>query len=161
MARYSTTTSIYKMLIGLQTSPANNLIIQHFADRVGGQIDGYAGRWYKVSSWDSSTSTPQLILQISDSIVSHLVMRSKFIQDGQNKNKWVDDLAEKSYEDLEKIRKQELILLDSTGSEVARADRGSLIESTREQYTPVFDLDSSTSWGVDSDLVDTIENDRL
>ncbi len=160
MARYSTTTSIYQMLPGLPTSTANDTLIQQYADRVGGLVDGYVGRWYKTSEWTTTASTPQIVLQISDGLVAMHTMRSKFTRDAQNRNEWVDDLGNQAIKDLEGIRDQKLIVLDSTGSESSRAVTATLVEATRETYTPVFDLDADTGWSVDVDLLDDISSDR-
>lgn len=160
MPRYSTITSIYQMLPGLPTSTANDSLMQQYADRVSGLIDGYVGRWYAVSGWTTASATPQIIQQISDNLIAMNTMRSKFTKDAQNKNEWVEDLGSQALKDLEAIRDQKLIVLGSTGSEAARASNAALIEATHESYTPIFDVDSDTGWGVDADLLDDIAADR-
>lgn len=160
MARYSTTTSIYQMLPGLSTSTSNDALIQQYADRVAGLVDGYVGRWYSVGGWTTSSATPQIVLQISDSLVAQAVMRSRFTKDGQNRNEWVEDLGRQAVKDLEAIRDQKLIVLGSTGSEASRADTATLISGTHREYTPIFDIDADTAWAVDIDLADDIADDR-
>lgn len=160
MARYSTVTSIYTMLPGLATSTAyTNLITQH-ANRVGGLIEGYVGRWYKFSSWTTSAATPQIIQQISDAKTAQLTMRSIFTKDGQNRNEWVNELAEQAQKDLEAINSQKLMVFDSDGSESSRQASASFVTATRKDYTPVFDMDKETGWGVDDDLLDKIDSER-
>ncbi|MDI6756440.1 MAG: hypothetical protein QME32_00290 [Endomicrobiia bacterium] len=148
------------MLPGLTTSTSSDALIQQYADRVAGLVDGYAGRWYDVGDWTTSSSTPQIILQISDSLVAQAVMRSRFTKDGQNRNEWVEDLGRQAIKDLEAIRDQKLIVLDSTGGEAGRASTAPLVEGTRENYTPVFDIDADTAWTIDSDLSDDIADER-
>lgn len=160
MGRYSTATSIYRMLKGVPSTTANTQLIQQVADRASGIIDGYVGRWYSVAGWTSSSSTPQIIQSISDRLVAQQTMRYLFTKDGQNKNEWVEELGAQAREDLQAIMKQDLIVLDSTGTEATRASTAPLIEGTREQYTPVFDLDDESAWTVDSDLTDDISSDR-
>lgn len=160
MPRYSTTTSIYTMLPGLPTSTANDSLIQQHADRAGGQIDAYVGRWYDVSGWTTSATTPQSVQMWSDAITAMLSMRSRFTQDAQNKNEWVSDLAEQAYKDLKMVADQELVIMDSTGTESGRAATAVLVEATREQYTPIFDIDRDLNWKEDPDLLDDISSDR-
>lgn len=160
MPRYSTSTSIYTTLPGLLTSTANTTLIQQHADRVSGIVDGYVGRWYSVSGWTAASVTPQIVQHISDSITRQLTMQSLFTQDGQNKNEWVNTLADQAWKDLKAISGQELIILESDGSEADRASAGALVEATRENFTPIFDVDTDTSWAVDSDLTDSMSDDR-
>lgn len=148
------------MIPGLPSSIANDTLIQQFGDRIGGLIDSYVGRWYNVASWTTASSTPQVVLQISDSLVAMWIMRSRFTKDAQNKNDWVEDLGNQAIKDLEAIRDQKLIVLDSVGSEVSRATTAPLVEATRETYTPIFDVDSDTGWAVDGDLLDDIADER-
>ena len=160
MARYSTSTSIYTMLPGLPNTTTTTTLIQQHADRISGTIEGYVGRWYAVSAWTSASTTPQIIQDISDAITAQKTMRSIFTKDAQNRNDWVNDLAEQAVDDLKAINEQKLMVFDSTGAEASRQPSGAFVSSTRGTYTPIFDLDSDTSWGTDSDLRDQIESER-
>lgn len=160
MPRYSTTTSIYTMLPGLVATSTNDSLIQQHADRVGGMIDSYVGRWYAVSGWTTASSTPQSVQLWSDALTAQLTMRSKFTADGQNKNEWVKELADQAIKDLEGIRDRELIIIDSTGTEASLATVSALVTATRHRYTPIFDVDSELNWKVDPDLKTQIESER-
>lgn len=160
MGRYSTTTSIYRMLPGLNDSPSSDLLIRQHADRVGGIIDSYVGRWYAVSGWTAASATPQQIQAYSDAITAELTMRSVYTQDGQNQNAWVTALSDRAWADLKLIQEQKLLVMDSDGTEADLSARGAFVSGSHSAYTPVFDMDAPESWAVDADLTRDIGADR-
>lgn len=148
------------MLPGLNNTSQNDQLISQYADRSGGIIDGYVGTWYDISLWTTAAGTPQMVLQISDALTAQMTMRSLFTRDGQNKNDWIKEIAEQAIKDLEGIKKREIRLYDSSGSEATRRASGNFVTSTRAAYKPVFDMDSDLSWKIDTDLLDKISGDR-
>lgn len=155
---YSTSTSIYTMLPGLNTSAANDAIINQYKDRVKGKIDNFIIGLYDPSGWTSASSTPPGITQISDAIIAMWIMRSLFTRDGQNKNDWVEELGKMAIMDLKKIASGELKLADNSGKRVNTSIQ--MIESTTEDYHPVFDIDEPEDWTLDSDQLEDISDDR-
>lgn len=155
---YSTSTSIYTMLPGLNTSAANTAIIDQYKDRVAGKIDNFVIGLYDPSGWTSQSTTPPGIIQISDAIVAMWTMRSLFTRDGQNKNDWVEELGKMAGMDLKKIASGELKLADNNSKRIKMAIQ--LVESTTEDYSPTFNLDSSENWETDPDQLDAISDDR-
>ena len=154
---YSTSTSIYTMLPGLSTSAANTAIIDQYITRVAGKIDGYVINRYSPAGWTSAASTPPGIIQISDAITSMWTMRSLYTRDGQNINEWVAELGEQALKDLDKISSGEISLANSSSE---REGINTQVESTTEDYTPIFDIDESENWIEDPDQLDDISNDR-
>lgn len=155
---YSTITSIFIMLPGVKNNSITTSIISQYNNRIGGKIDAYVFNRYDPTGWTSAASTPQLIQHISDALVAKNSMKSLFTQDGQNKNEWVNDLAKEALEDLEKIRAGELPIT-LNGAEVS--GRTVEIDATREEFTPVFDMDGDLSHAVDPDLISSISDDRI
>lgn len=155
--RYSTNTSIYTMLTGLTNNSTTTGVINHHIIRVSGKIDSYVFRRYNPSGWTSLSSIPQIIQQISDALVAQYTMRSLFTRDAQNKNDWVEELAKEAKEDLEKIRNGNLPITLNQSEESTET----LIDSTRKGYTPVFDMDEVINSTIDSDLLDSIADDRI
>jgi len=135
-------------------------MIRLHADRIGGLIDSYVGKKYDVSGWTSSSSTPQIIQSISDRLVSQYTMRSVFTQEGQNVNEWVNELADTAMDELKSIASGDMVILDSNGSEASKPSRANSIRGNRKDYTPVFDVDKDTSWSMDGDLNDAIQDSR-
>lgn len=160
MSRYTTDTSIYLMLPGILSSTANNSLISLYVDTVGGVVDSYVGRWYQVTGWTSPTTIPGAVIDASNALVTARTMRSIYTKDAQNKNEWVDDWEKRAYTFLEGVRDQELIILGPAGTESPKATTATLVEATREDFTPIFDIDSDLSWKEDSDLLDEIAGER-
>lgn len=155
---YSTNTSIYTILPGLtNNSTTTDIINQHIA-RIAGKIDSYVIGRYNTVGWTSASSTPQIIQQISDALVTKWTMKSLFTRDGQNRNEWVEEFAKEAKEDLEKISKGELAVTLNGAEESESAS--SQIDSTRKDYTPIFDVDSDLDHAIDNDLLDDIGDDR-
>lgn len=161
MPRYSTTTSIYTMLPGIASTGPRDALITQNANRVGGIIDSYVGRWYKISNWTTTATTPPVIQEISDALTAEKTMRSLYTKDGANKNEWVEEQAKQAWSTLKAISKQELMVFDSDGSESERQPSGAFIQSTHGDYTPIFDVDTDTAWKVDSDREDDISDARM
>ena len=159
--RYSTFTSIYVMLPGINKTNPNDILIQQHADRISGKINSYVGRCYNVSGWTTAALTPQAIQLWSDALTAQLTMRSKFTSDGQNRNEWVNELAKDALEDLEKVREKDLKIFNSDGTEATLVSGSSSVQSTRKDFTPIFDVDKDINWVVDPDLIDSIADDRL
>ena len=154
---YSTNTSIYTMLPGLNTSAANTAIINQYITRVAGKIDNYVLNLYNPSGWTTAASTPPGIIQISDALVAMWSMRSLYTRDGLNINDWVADLGEQALKDLEKIANGEISLADNSSK---RVSINTQVESSTEDYMPIFNLDESENWEIDSDQLDDIADDR-
>lgn len=160
MSRYTTDTSIYMMLPGIASSTANNSLISMFVDTVSGEIDSYVGRWYEVTGWTSPSTIPGAVIRACNSLVVAQTMRSLYTKDAQNKNEWVDDQEKRAYQWMEGVRDQKIVILGPAGSESTRAATAKLVESTRENFTPIFDLDRDLNWGEDQDLMDEIAGER-
>jgi len=154
---YSTSTSIYTMLPGLTNNSATTAIINQYNTRVKGKIGNYVIGLYTPANWSNAASTPPGIIQISDSIIAMWTMRSLFTRDGQNVNNWVAELGKQALEDLKKIADGEITLVNNSGGlETTKTQ----IQSSSEDYTPIFDLDEPEDWIIDTDQLDTISDDR-
>ena len=157
MMRFSTSTSIYQILIGIQDNAANDALIEKMMDNVGGKVAMYCGGRYTVSDWTTEALTPQAITQISDALISMHVMRSLFTQDAQNQNKWVTELGEQALKDLAAISKGEVFLTDNDGARLSNANQ---IKSTTESYHNTFDEGNPLSWIEDSDKLDDLADEK-
>jgi len=61
---------------------------------------------------------------------------------------------------LESISEGKIALTLTNGSEVVQASTTSLVASVHKDHAPIFDLDASTEWAVDSDRLEAVSNDR-
>lgn len=157
MSRYSTITSIFLHLPGLDQNNSNTSdIINKHVNNVAGKIDSYVSQKYDVTGWTSASSTPEIIKGISDALSSKRVMMSLFIQDGQNKNAWIKELAKEALEDLHKIADGELVITLNGDEEPTDSE----VKSNRENFTPVFAMDDPLNQDVDPDLLDEINSER-
>ena len=160
---YSTYTSILLILPGLpQTSTAEGYtetvsIIQSHQSRADSIIDSKCARRYSVPF----ATTPTLIQTISEDLTSYFAYRSFFTQDNQNKNEYYEEIAKNALELLEEIRAGKIDLVDSSGNVVdERATTDSELIDTSTDYQSFFDIDSTTSWGFNSDEIDSVGDNR-
>ena len=102
------------------------------------------------------STTPPLIATLSDELVIYLMKRALNPGGGE-----LDDTTIYTYkeagEDLIKISKGEISLLDDGGNLIATKET---ISSTTEDYAPIFDLDATEDHAIDSDRLGAIEDAR-
>ena len=162
---YSTNTTITLLLPGLpQTTTATGhsatiaVIDQHIA-RADNIINGKIAMRYNVSSLASNV--PPLLKTISEDITSYYSYRSFFSSDNQNFNDWTDKFKE-AMALLDEIREGDMSLVDSSGNIIDEISTSQVdkIESTTQNYQSFFDEDDVTEWAVDSDKLDSIEDNR-
>lgn len=149
-----------------QTSTADgyaaisSLVGLHLA-RAEGIINSYITDRYDVTSLYTVTGGPVILKMIAEDITTYFTIRSSYNGDNQSYNEWVDkyNLA---IEQLELIKDGDIALTDSNGTPFSErtTERINLVESTTEDYAPFFEEDDPLDWVVDSDKLDSINDDR-
>ena len=89
---------------------------------------------------------------------AYLAMLAMFTRDGRNINDWVMQLKKDAYELLDKIYKGEMILVDSSGNQIARLSGQNY--SNNEDYYTIFDVDDIENQQLDSERSEDIADDR-
>lgn len=121
------------------------------------EINGYAARRYSLPF----SEVPVQIRAIADGLAVFYTYLHAYSADNTNRNDYTDDPRYKiQLNKLQGIAEGDIALTLTNGSLVVQASTTSLVSSANNNYTPIFDMDTSTSWAVDSDRLDDISNDR-
>lgn len=164
MPSYNTYTAILTKLPGLpQTTTATGYtdtvaIISHHLNSAWGIVNGKCARRYSVPF--TAGQIPPMIMEIEEDICAYRVMRSLFSRDGQNKNDWTKEHYDEAIKLLDQIQKSEMDLVNTAGSILGEVSESDKLGSTMQDYAPIFNVDSELDWGVDSDLLDEIAEDK-
>ncbi len=162
---YSTNTTILSLYPGLpQTTTVGQAysqtisIINSHITRADNIINGKLSIRYAVPF----TTVPPLIQTISEDITSYFVYRSFFTQDNQNKSDYLVELLEHAKETLDEIRDGKIDLIYTTGVIVDErsSTTSEILDSTTKNKQTFFDIDTSTSWKFNQDLLDDVAGKR-
>ena len=137
-------------------------LISSTSVHVGAYIDGYCARRYAVPLNGATVATdavPPLIRLIAIDLTAYRVFRAAFPRDSVSLNEWVDKYNE-AKEELQLIRDGELDLTDTAGGYLAVRDVTTTVDGSHDSYAPVFQMDTSTGWRVDPDLLTNISDNR-
>lgn len=106
------------------------------------------------------SSTPPVIKQISSHLAAHLAIRAIYAENRQDpKDSWMLSFKNWAKELLNEIEKGDILLVDSSGTRIARASsRG--VHSSSPNTSRVFDVDDETSWKIPTSELDGVEEKR-
>ena len=99
----------------------------------------------------ATTNVPPLLRTLTEDIAVYYSLRGTLTQDGKQKNQYLIDF-ERAISVLDAIGAGTMALVDTTGAQVTPISTSRFKTNTRT-YTPIFGLDSSTSWGRDVDEI--------
>jgi len=133
---------------------STNAIIHKAMQQSESLINGYCARRYTTPF----TTVPPMIRTICEDITCYQAMRQLYSRDSQNVNDWVGDFKT-AMDMLIEIRDKKIDLANTAGSLLDEKSTNTRIDSTTE-YTPIFELDTFTSWAVDEDRLDDVEDVR-
>jgi len=158
MTYITATTVIPEYIIFPQTSTVNrytetSALISAKIPRAEAEIDSYCARRYAVPF----TTVPPRILEIDVKLTAYYTLQSKFTRDSHNTNEWVDKLYDQAIQDLKLIRDREIDLVDTSGTLLVEKTASSRVVSSTQDYQPWADVDTVTSWEVDSDRLNAID----
>ena len=168
MANYATATTVLALLPGLPqtttTSPGYTTtvaVITSHLTRADNIIDGKICRRYDVASFKTSGAVPPILITLAEDITSYYTYRSLFTADGQNASDWTDKFKD-AITVLDEIRNGDMDLVNSVGTLILTLSTSSddLCVSNTKDYTPTFLEDTATSWVVDEDKLDDIDDER-
>lgn len=156
---YALSTTVLALVPGISatdsaTADALNAHIRRADDIINGKL----ARRYATPF--TTTTIPPLVRTIAEDLTSGFLFRSLYTRDSQNTNAWTEDLMKKAFELLDQIANYEIDITDTAGSLIAEINTGSRLDSSTENYAPVFDIDSETSHLIDADRLTDIDNRR-
>ena len=161
MGNYVSTTSLSLLLpqfldTNTTTGDAEGVLIwQRHVARAEGVVNGAIVIRYDISGF---TTTPPLLITLTEDIAVYFTMRASYSQDGKEKNQYLADF-ETAKDMLKEIQKGDLLLSYTNGSVVSPLT-ASRFQINTAQYTPIFDLDNPKVWDVDSDRKDDMADAR-
>lgn len=159
---YATTTSIADLLPNFlkgNTSSSDSAGVAIFGkhiQRAEALVNSVVGQRYALPFivGTMTTNVPPILRSLTEDIACYYVMRGTLNQDGKNMNPYLSEFKF-AIETLNKIGAGDIVLVDTTGSQVTPLSSSRFLSSSKT-YTPVFGLDSSTAWRRDPDeVVDT------
>lgn len=156
MGLYATTTSISLILPGFLKSNTTtsdsegvNIFNKHIT-RAEAKVNSAISSRYSVEGFTSG-SIPPLLTKLTEDIATYFVIRSTGYR-ANDRNEYLDDYKD-AMETLEGLMKGNVKLTYTDGSAVA-VNTTARFKSSTEDYTPIFGLDTQTSWKRDSDEIE-------
>lgn len=135
-------------------------VISHAINIADSEIDGCVAKRYSTPF----TTIPVQLRTIAKELAVYHTYMNLYPGDNINRNAFVERFDDNkdfnAYARLQKICEGEMKLTLTNGSLVGQASTLSRATSARKEFTPIFDVDSVTSWRVDPDLVDNIADNR-
>ena len=154
---YALSTTVLQLVPGIVTTDSATMdALNAHIRRSDDVINGKLARRYAVPF--TTTTVPPLVRTIAEDLTAGFLFRSLFTRDSQNTNNWTEDLMKKAFEMLDQISAYEIDLHDTAGALITERDSGSRIDSSSENYYPIFDIDSETSWSIDPERLDDISD---
>jgi len=154
---YTTAANIKKIILGVEkNSPYDNDTNIDFQITRAERIinNAFAARY----TVPFTTNISLMITEITNNLAAYLIMRTIYTRDNVNVNKWVTTFKSDAEDAIKRIMERKEILVDSTGAVVAENEQA--VESTTQNYTPTFNVDSDLNWAIDSDKLDDIADER-
>lgn len=157
---YATVTSIlqnFPKLPNTTSSAGYSVTVQvvgNHVTRSDALVDAYVSKMYSLPF----SKVPPIVRAVSEDICTYYVFRSFFTQDNSNRIDYFAELKQDAMDTLKMIGKGYIQLVDTSGAVVPFLTDYS-IESTTDKQS-FFDIDDSTDWEFNSDLVDEVRDGR-
>jgi|TARA_R100000501_G_C2629924_1_gene124917 hypothetical protein len=159
MGAYATSTSLKQRYPGFpQSSTSFDTVLGDNITRAEGVINSTLARRYDLPF--TSATIPPIIITIAEDLSAGYTYRTSFMRDSHNTSEWQVNLVDNSMDMLMDIRNRKLDLVDTSGNLIGERSSRDRIKSNVQEYTPIFGLDTATSWQIDPDQLDDISGDR-
>jgi phage gp36-like protein len=162
MGDYTTEDKVFSLMPQLPKTGTSGyvdtsaLVAQAITDAEA-EINGYVARRYSLPF----STVPVQIGAIADGLAVFYSYLYVYSADSMNKSDFADDPRYKiQLSKLKSIAEGDIALTLTNGSLVLQASTTSMVTSANKDYIPIFDMDTITSQGMDSDRLDAISNDR-
>lgn len=148
---YSTPADIKIFLLNVEHYKYEDAAIVIFIAKADALIDSYLSNIYTTPF----VTTPALIKSLSIDITCYYLLRTSYTNDRvEEKNSWVIEWYTKAIDMLKKLASKEI----SLGANYLSTS--SVITSSDENYTPIFDIDDVEDWKRSDSRLEDIFNDR-
>lgn len=157
---YADTATVLKIVPGITTindSAASDALNEHVR-RADAIINGKLARRYAVPF--TSTAVPPLVREIAEDISAAMLFRSLFSRDSQNKNNNLEEQKDEAFKLLDELSQYDIDLVNTAGTLLAEKNVGTLVDSSTENFFPVFDVGSVTSQIIDPDRLKDIADKK-
>lgn len=159
MGLYATTTTISLRLPGLMngdTTTADSTfssVFSSFIDKGEIHFNAVASKNYSLPF----STVPPLAREMSFDMAAYWTILAFSTRDWPNRNEMLDDYKQ-VFDMLKMLGDGDLKLALTDGSLIEQTT--GLIASNREGQDPIFEVDEPTSWVVDQDRLDALDNAR-
>ncbi len=109
------------------------------------------------------TTVPPLVRSLADDLAQYHLYLALYSSDNMARNEYVETFRawnRNPYKVLENIQNETAFLTLTDGSLVGTKSKARSVRTTHADYSPTFNVDESTSWAQDSDLLDEIADER-
>lgn len=144
---YTTVANVQSLLLGVATVDIKILYLT-MADNI---INAKIGSRYTIPF----TTTPPIIETIATDLSAYYTMRALFTNDSQNKSEWVASYKE-AMKMLDDIADGKIPVVDISGNELAYKVQS--LQSSNEDYHPIFDIDNIDNSVIDDNLITEIQD---
>lgn len=157
---YCSATSVNNYLIGYNASDtATASVISDSIDDATNEINKYLCNRYDITAWSTLTSTPPTVGTICKWLAAGYSIEA-VSRGSKEQLKRSDVLIKRAMDNLEKLSKGELDLVDSSGVEIEESNSATDVFSTTENYSNTFNEDDNLRWKVDADKLTDIQSER-
>ena len=143
--------------VGTRTA---SLITSH-SERVKTIIDAFIINRYDITQFGTAPTdaVPPIIRTVAMDITAFRVLRASYPRDTGTDNEWVDRF-EDAKEVLKGISKGEIRVANTAGTMFAERKLSTKLQSSTQDYAPVFMQDDPLNWRVDEDRITNINELR-
>lgn len=162
MATYCDTTAMQIILTNVDFDTSTSLLVDKCMTNAEQEINKYIGKRFDLSSsyFTTSTSVPPLLRSMCEDLAEAYFYEKgiRASKEGLAKSR---QIIKRVTDNLVMIKDREADLFDTAGSLILdKADSNYVLSCNTTNYTGTFDLDTSTSWGTDTDRLEDIADSR-
>lgn len=156
----ATTSSIFSRMVDLDADSLTTVLVSDCITDAEAEVNKWLSRRYDLTSYQTTTATiPPLMVQLTTRLAEAYTWQrsSRGAKESLTRG---DNLEKKVLENLKALANNEANLIDSTGAVIADSSENSMfqVKCSSLDYKPTFNEGKSTSWVVDEDKLDDIDD---
>lgn len=161
MGTFATTTSLDTLMVDTTFDTATSALATQCITQAENKIREKMSERYDTSAdaWQTSTSTPPVVTTWCEWL-SMGYMYESLSRGGKEAFKRADRFIDKAMNNMDHVLDFEANVVNTLGSAITDAATTFQVLSNTEDYHATFDEDDPTSWNVDPDKLDDIEDGR-
>jgi phage gp36-like protein len=162
LAKYSTTTSLEILLVGVTFDTATTSLVSQCITDAENEVDKYLSKRYDMADYMamSLTALPPLLKTLTNQIAMGYYYQNS-ARGGKDSLDFGDKIIKRATENLILIQERKADLLNVNMEPVAEASTaGYKMVSNTTNYTPTFNVDDPLKWKQDQDQLDDADTER-